>query len=140
MAEKIKIETNSISLIEELFNVKSQITENSFSFRIAGTKQVSLVNLDIIKDEKGEYLISVYTNNCHLQLQSCSGFVISKMLEEIIFIAEEEHKISGLLISKQADCSLYSNVDKSLLNSNFESLDSEKLIAVISLSVTDSSN
>jgi len=62
------------------------------------------------------------------------------MLEEVIFISEMKDKISGLIISKQGDCSLYSNVDKSILNKDFSELNSEKLLSAVALSVTESVN
>ncbi|TRZ66371.1 hypothetical protein D4R20_00670 [bacterium] len=62
------------------------------------------------------------------------------MLEEIIFISETENHISGLIISKQGDCSLYSNVEKDLLKKDFMELDSEKLLAVVALSLADGEN
>jgi hypothetical protein len=58
------------------------------------------------------------------------------MLEEIIFISETESFISGLIVSKQGDCALYSNVDKKILQSDFSELNSEKLLAAVALSVS----
>jgi len=43
-----------------------------------------------------------------------------------------------LIISKQGDCSLYSNVDKKTLSSDFLNLNSEKLLSAVALSVIES--
>ena len=128
--------------IEELFGVKFAEEGASYSLPLVNEKDNSKIHIDIIPetdgDDENSFLISVYTNNCHLQLQSCSKFIVSKMLEEAIFISEAGDKISGLIISKQGDCALYSNVDKKLLNSDFGDLNSEKLLSAVALSVTES--
>jgi hypothetical protein len=128
---------SEILKIENLFSNKFIKSENSFSIKIKNEKINSIISLEIISEDD-KALISVYTNNAHLQLQSCSYFIISEMLEEVIFISEEAETISGLIISKRGDCSLYSNVEKKLLRSDFMELNSEKLLAAVALSVTES--
>ncbi|MFC1565212.1 hypothetical protein ACFL6G_09770, partial [candidate division KSB1 bacterium] len=82
-------------------------------------------------------LISVYTNNTHLQLHFCSGYVVSDMLGEVTFIGEDKDKLSGLTIEKEAACSLYSNVDKKLLSGDFTQLGPEVMLSGIALSLTE---
>lgn len=138
MNQKKKIiPDEEIGKIEKLFSVKIQQTADSYSIIIRNAKVNSDISVEVFPGEN-EYLVSVYTSNAHLQLQSCTGFIISEMLEEIIFFSETESKISGLIISKQGDCALYSNVDKKILSSDFSDLSSEKLLAAVALSVTES--
>lgn len=124
--------------LEKLFDIKSTKNENTFSFKIGNSKLNNIIALDIYLEENNENLISLYSENSHLQLQSCKYFIISQMLEEVIFYSESENKISGLIISKNGDCSLYSNVDKSILSSDFMNLNSEKLLSAVALSVIES--
>ena len=134
---KILIDKNSITKIEEFFGNKVAFDGESYSFKVKSIKSNSILGIDIFTEENNENLVSVYTDNSHLQLQNCSGFIISEMLEEVIFISEAGDYISGLIISKQGDCSLYSNVRKSLLNKDFMNLSSEKLLSAVALSVTE---
>lgn len=83
-------------------------------------------------------LISIYTETAHLQLHFCSGFVISEMLGEVTFIGEHEGRLSGLIVEKQGGCSLYANVDRSLLSGDFTQLGPEVMLSGIALSLTDS--
>ncbi len=126
--------------VENLFEMEFAVEGASHSLQLRNQKDGSKIHIDIIPDSPEEdlLLISVYTNNCHLQLQACSRIIISKMLEEVIFISEAGDKISGLIISRQGDCSLYSNVNKKVLNSDFAELNSEKLLSAVALSVTES--
>ncbi|HWQ81840.1 MAG TPA: hypothetical protein VN514_06195 [Ignavibacteria bacterium] len=123
--------------LESIFGVKHVRSGSTYSFGIASTRLKNTIALDIIMED-GDNLISVYSENSHLQLQSCKAFIISQMLEEVIFYSDCGEKISGLIISKQGDCSLYANVDKKTLKTDFMNLNSEKLLSAVALSVIES--
>ena len=89
-----------------------------------------------IGKEKGN-LVSVYTPSTHLQLHFCSGYVVSGMLGEVTFVGEHEGKLSGLIIEKEGGCSLYANVDRTLLSGDFTQLGPEVMLSGIALSLTD---
>lgn len=128
----------NLSDLEKLFDIKFVKNEISYSFTIANPKLKNTIALDIFLDDDGDNLVSVYSENSHLQLQSCKNFIFSQILEEVIFFSETKNSISGLIISKQGDCSLYSNVNKKTLSSDFLNLNSEKLLSAVALSVIES--
>jgi len=132
------LNSENLAVLEKLFDVKLVKNDNSLSFNIVNSKLKNSIALEIFLDEDGDNLVSLYSENTHLQLQSCRYFIISQMLEEVIFYTENDTKISGLIISKQGDCSLYSNVDKKTLSSDFLNLNSEKLLSAVALSVIES--
>jgi hypothetical protein len=82
-------------------------------------------------------LITVYTHNTHLQLHFCTGYVISDYLGEVTFVSEHQGKISGLIVEREAACSLYSNVDRSLLSGDFTQMGPEVMLSGIALSLTE---
>ena len=136
--KKHRLDDSSIKLIEELFGESFIKSENSCSVNIKNFKNKFEISLEIIRDSVDDCLISVYTSNTHLQLQQCTGFIVSIMLEEVIFISETEKTISGLIVSKQGDCSLYAGVSKNLLRKDFTELNSEKLLSAVALSIAES--
>jgi hypothetical protein len=83
-------------------------------------------------------LISVYTENAHLQLHFCSGYVTSEMLGEVTFIGEYNGKLSGLIVEREGGCSLYANVNRELLSGDFTKLGPEVMLSGIALSLTES--
>ena len=83
-------------------------------------------------------LVSVYTRDAHLQLHFCSGYVVSKMLGEVTFVGEEKGKLSGLIIEKDGGCSLYANVDRSLLSGDLTRLGPEVMMSGVALSLAES--
>ncbi|NPV10389.1 MAG: hypothetical protein HPY57_01165 [Ignavibacteria bacterium] len=82
-------------------------------------------------------LISVYGPITHLQLHFCTGYVISDLLEEVTFISEFDGKVSGLTIEKEGGCSLYANVDRSILSGDFTKLGPEVMLSSIALSLAE---
>lgn len=82
-------------------------------------------------------LVSVYTPTAHLQLHFCSGYVVSEVLGEVTFVGEFGGKLSGLIIEKGGGCSLYANVNRSLLSGDFTKLGPEVMLSGIALSLTD---
>ena len=92
-------------------------------------------NIPIGKHEGN--LISVYTKSTHLQLHFCSGYVVSEMLGEVTFVGECGDRLSGLIIERVAACSLYANVDSSLLSGDFTKLGPEVMLSGIALSLVE---
>lgn len=82
-------------------------------------------------------MIVVYAGGAHLQLHNCSGFVISDELGEVTFVSENEDKISGLVVEKEAACSLYSNINRELISSDFTNLGVEVMLSGVALSLAE---
>ncbi len=82
-------------------------------------------------------LVTVYTPNAHIQLHHCTGYVISESLGEVVFVGEDHGRISGLIVEKEAACSLYSNVDRRILSGDFTRLAPEVMMSSIALSVAE---
>ena len=130
-----------IRKLEKGFGVQAKIRGNNYRFEINSPDPMRRLAVEIysmipIGRVRGN-LITVYTQNAHLQLQFCSGYVVSDMLGEVTFIAEHAGKLSGLIIEKEGGCSLYANVDRTLLSGDFTQLGPEVMLSGISLSLTD---
>lgn len=113
----------------------------NYRYEVSGKEPHRKLALEIyphirIGNNKGN-LVSVYTESSHLQLHFCSGYVLSEMLGEITFVGEKEGKLSGLIIEREGGCSLYANVDRSLLSGDFTQLGPEVMLSGIALSLTD---
>ncbi len=127
--------------IGKLLNVQPKAMGSNYRFEVAGKDPHRRLALEIypqirIGNDKGN-LVSVYTESSHLQLHFCSGYVISDMLGEVTFVGEQNGKLSGLIIEKEGGCSLYANVDRSLLSGDFTQLGPEVMLSGIALSLTD---
>ncbi len=83
-------------------------------------------------------LISVYASSSFLQLQGCTGYIASRELGEVIFFARRGGATSGLVVGREAGCSLYANVSDYLLSSDFTRLPPELIMSSVALSMTES--
>ena len=115
-----------IKKLEKLFGVQAKAKGSNYRFEIAPADEHRKLALEIyphipIGKNRGN-LISVYTPNAHMQLHFCSGYVISDVLGEVTFVGEHDGKVSGLIIEKEGGCSLYANVDRTLVSGDFTQL------------------
>jgi len=133
---------SDINKIGKLLGVTPRASGSMQRFEIGGKDGQYKLALELypnirIGSRRGN-LISIYTESAHLQLHFCSGYVVSEMLGEVTFIGEQEGRLSGLIVEKQGGCSLYANVDRSLLSGDFTQLGPEVMLSGIALSLTDS--
>ena len=82
-------------------------------------------------------MVVVYTGSAHLQLHSCSGYITSEELGEVTFVGESSGKISGLVVERQAACSLYANVTREVLSGDFTKLGVEVMLSGVALSLAE---
>ena len=94
------------------------------------------LGLDVNGNEMN--MVSVYAFNTFLQLHNCTAFVASEMLQQVTFFGKTGDKTSGLIVEKAAGCSLYANVDESILNGDFTKLPEDLMMCGIALSLTES--
>ena len=130
-----------IKKLEKMFGVGAKAMGSNYRFEIAPGDVLRKLALQIYPDipigkQRGG-LVSVYTQNAHLQLHFCSGFVVSEVLGEVTFVGEHDGKLSGLIVEKEGGCSLFANVDRSLVSGDFTKLGPEVMLSGIALSLTD---
>ena len=121
-----------------------EVTDELDHFRIklvnrAEKRQLSLEiypEVSLGENAKGP-LIVIYTNNCHLQLHDCTGYVISEELGEVTFVSECVDKISGVVVEREAACSLYSNVARNLISDDFTRFGVEVMLSGVALSLAE---
>lgn len=130
-----------IDRIGQILGVTGKHKGNNYRFEIDNRLLKRRLALEIYPNipigEKRGNLVSVYTPTAHLQLHFCSGYVISEMLGEVTFVGEHDGKISGLIVEKEGGCSLYANVNRSLLSGDFTKLGPEVMLSGIALSLTE---
>lgn len=130
-----------IKKIAQILGVTAKHRGSNYRFELENKSLNRKLALEIypainIGTRKGN-LISVYTPTAHLQLHFCTGYVVSKLLGEITFVAESDGKLSGLTVEREGGCSLYANVDRAILSGDFTTLGPEVMLSGIALSLTE---
>lgn len=136
-----EFKTKDIESIGSVLKIKPVKQGNFYRFDLFDKKSKRKLAIEIypslkIGRRKGN-LISVYTINSHLQLHQCTGYLASDLLGEVTFYSEADGKISGLIVEREAGCSLYANVDKSVLSGDFTRLGPEIMLSSIALSLAE---
>ena len=136
-----KFTEKDIQIIAKVLGVEPVKRVDNFRFVLENQKDKRKLSLEIYPDipignDKGN-LISIYTMNSHIQLHFCTGYVPSESLGEIIFIGENQNRLSGIIVEKEAGCSVYSNVEKNILSGDFTQLAPEIMLSGIALSVAE---
>lgn len=137
----MKFDAKAIQKIAEALQTETKQRGNNFRMVLDHPESGRRLSLEIYPDiaigrNKGS-LISVYTASSHLQLHFCTGYVVSESLGEVTFVAENKGKVCGLIIEKEAGCSLFANVDARVLSGDFTTLGPEVMLSGIALSLTE---
>ncbi len=137
----MKFAQDDITRIGETLGVAAKHQGNMYRFEIDSKDTKRKLSLEIYPDipigTKTGNLVSVYTYSTHLQLHFCSGYVVSAELGEVTFVGEVGERLSGLIIEREGGCSLYANVERSLLSGDFTKLGPEVMLSGIALSLTE---
>jgi hypothetical protein len=131
--------------IEEISKVlgadKVEWEADHFRMKISSKESRRLLILEIYPNtplgRQTGAMIVVYSGSAHLQLHNCSGFVISGELGEVTFVSENENKISGVVVESDAACSLYSNINRDLISSDFTKFGVEVMLSGVALSLAE---
>ena len=138
---KLKFTEKKITEIENALETKFAKRGDQFRTVMENVEQNRKLTLEInseipIGDKTGN-LISVFTASAHAQLHFCTGFVASDVLGEVVFIGEYNGRLSGIIVEKAAAFSIYSNLDASLLSSDFTKLGPEVMVSGVALSLAE---
>jgi hypothetical protein len=136
-----QLSPENIEKIGNILGVEPKQYGHYYRMEITGEDDNHRISLEIypniaIGSAEGA-LITVYTPNSNIQLQHCSGVVLSELMEEVTFVAEFGSKVHGLIIEKGGSCSMYSNVDKAMLSGDFTQLGPEVMLSGVALSLTE---
>lgn len=120
---------------------------------VSAEREGSIIRYSLIDEESGRRLaleiapsvampsgenhsiVSVYTTGSFLQLQDCRRVVPSPELGEVLFLSREGETVNGLVVEREAGCSLYAGVPTKLLNADFASLSPELMSSAVVLSL-----
>ena len=95
------------------------------------------IHLGLTVQGESMNMVSVYASNTFLQLHNCTAFVASEILHQVTFFGKSGDKTSGLIVEKEAGCSLYANVDEMIIKGDFTQLPEDIMMCSIALSLTD---
>jgi len=81
-------------------------------------------------------IISAQTQHGYYELHNVVNYIKFEP-DEIIFIAENNHTISCLIVGASGACSLFSNINRDILKADFTELPASEILAAMQLSIVD---
>lgn len=117
--------------------IRFELEDKNSGRRLALEIKTGLALPDTLRESHADNLVSVYATSSFLQLQGCTGFIASQELGEVIFFAHRDNDLNGLVIEREAGCSLYAGVDRRLLSTDFTQLPPEMIMSSVALSMAE---
>jgi hypothetical protein len=138
----MKFEKDKIDKVAAIIGAdKVEWETDHYRLKVVAEQVKRMLVLEVYPDtalgKKKGCMIVVYTGGAHLQLHNCSGFVLSEELGEVTFVGETDGFISGLVVEREAACSLYSNIARDLISSDFTKLGVEVMLSGVALSLAE---
>lgn len=127
--------------IAKTLDVPTLDRESHKRFEVLNPESRLQVNIELYTGvnfgSKEGNLVNVFTNYGVHQLHDCTGYVASELLGEILFFSESEDRVNAVVVEKLGGYSVYSNVDKKLINADFATMSPEIMMTGVSLSLIE---
>lgn len=136
------INGEDVEKISEILGAKPEIFDDSWTWKIVkqqGAKPLVLAlntNVDLGGGNNGT-LVTVQTQHGYYELHGPESYMYFEP-DEVIFISYNADTLSCLIVGKEASCSLFSNIRREILNTDFAELHPAVLLAAMQLSITES--
>jgi len=137
-----KFKEEDIKTISKVLNASCSVHEKSWTLQLSNPEAKQSLVLSIYNEVQLGHkfigsLISVQTLHGYFELHDCIGYVTFEP-DEIIFVQSSGENVSCMIIGKQCTCSLFTNIRKEILKTDFNSLDPAVLLSAMQLSLTES--
>jgi hypothetical protein len=136
------LKEDDISKITEILGVSPEVDGNSFTWVLANPQLKQNIVLTVcrnitISEKSTGTVATVQSNHGYFEIHNITTFIPFDP-DEIIFIHHDDQFLSSLIIGKGATCSLFSNIDRSILRKDLSELEPATLMAAMQLSIADS--
>jgi hypothetical protein len=129
-------------ILDELnafFEVTAEEFESSYTWTIVNKNFQDFIVISISSEISSnapheDMIINVQSSQGVFEIHGCENYMILPP-DEVFFWKEDSESISCLIISKQATCSLYSNISKKLLSKDITDLSPSQILASVQISM-----
>lgn len=138
----ISFTDKDINIISKTLEAEPQVSENAWSWRLHNveSRQTLVItlynNVNFEKEDNGS-LISVQSQHGYFEMHNPTGYMIFEP-DEVIFLQYDNKYVSSLVIGRQCTCSMFSNIERNILNADFRELAPPLLLAAMQLSIAES--
>lgn len=127
-----------IKVIEDILEVKAEITSNSYTWTLKDSNNNTSIYFTIYTNIESQdeiiTLASVQTIYGYYELHNIQYMEVL-IPYEVFFFAENNDKISCLSISKNRGLSIFANISKNTFNADISTIDPALLLSTLQLSL-----
>ena len=132
----MELRKEQIEGLAKLLDAELVTSDSDYVLRIGGGESGPAIVLSISFLQNSSVTLSAQTSYGYFELHTVSRMVPVEP-DEVIFVAEDGQKVSGLVVSKQGACSLFANVERSLLSADLSTVEPSLLLAAMQLGLTE---
>jgi hypothetical protein len=132
----VKLSSDIIDAVAKILNARrEQNGAETILFVGAGTETPSIV-LTLTALANDSMVLSAQTVHGYFELHGVTRYVPVEP-DEVIFVAEEGERISGLVAGAAGTCSLFANVHRGTITADFGTLEPALLLAAMQLGLAE---
>lgn len=130
-----------IDEISKILDSKAKAFDGGWSWVLKSVKNNYSLVINLYKSvkigrEHTGALVSIQTQHGYFELHDCTGYLIFEP-DEIFFLQSNDKYVSSLIIGKECTCSMFSNINREIINADFSTLDPAVLLSAMQLSLTE---
>ncbi|MEO5931149.1 MAG: hypothetical protein ABIR47_14550 [Candidatus Kapaibacterium sp.] len=132
----MKLSSESIDAIVTILDARQERNGAETVCYIGDGAATPAIVLTLTTLEGGRIILSAQTVHGYFELHDVTRYVPVEP-GEVIFVAEQGEKISGLVVGASGTCSLFSNVDRAIITADFVTLEPSLLLAAMQLGLAE---
>ena len=132
----MELQRNQISELATLLGAELTTNDSEHVLRIGGGESGPAIVLSISFLQNNSVVLSAQTSYGYFELHNVARMVPVEP-DEVIFVAEDGGKISGLVVGRNGACSLFANVERTLISADLSTLEPSLLLAAMQLGLTE---
>lgn len=132
----MKLSIESLESISSILGARLERmgADSVLSIGAGGSTPSIVLTATILQDDSA--VLSAQTIHGYFELHNVLRYVPIEP-GEVIFVAEEGDRISGLVVGREGNCSLFANVLRSTLSADFATLEPTLLLAAMQLGLAE---
>ncbi len=132
----MKLTSDHIETIIQILGARREQVGSEILLYVGAGNATPAIVLTLSSLDDGSTVLSAQTVHGYFELHDIQRFVPVEP-DEVIFVAEQAEKISGLVVGREGTCSLFANVSRSILSADLTALEPTLILAAMQLGLTE---
>lgn len=132
----MKLTQDTVDNIAQILGARRENVGSEILLYVGAGDVTPAIVLTLSMLESGSVVLSAQTVHGYFELHDVQRFVPVEP-GEIIFVAEEGNRVSGLVVGREGTCSLFANVHRAIISADLTALEPSLILAAMQLGLTE---